>query len=554
MTIRIESSDWLKNAAIIGLMRILDKSATHPHYLEFDEEDLVDFEQKYFQYFRNTYTNFTSWNKIVEQHSWLHSLAIEKMTEKDLEKLNEMIKLTKYQLSSNSYVNTYPIIPDLIINIQDLEAKLVKVVKRKGETLLDIQVDIQLVREQLFTIIDLLKQTQVKKYITSKNVIYDVIAHFWSGVSFLHKENNKNDMFKVYHDYFLVSLNQYIQEKKVEKKYEKYKYQCSTCNNKIATLSKPRSFNMNWISKMGADTKRKTSHYWNCESDIYICPVCNFLYSCVPAGFTYFNGKGLFVNENSSIKTMQSVNQVSLQKVTNFAELEEKSYYQILDTLDQAQSEKMSKEIQNIQIVKLDKENTVRPYTFNNLSKERLDIMMKNKKRIEKLVGKYVKTDEGFLNLYEEVTTRIYENRNQFDLLYKLLVLGRKSDFSNTHYMYLILLISNSSQKEGKRMDYRKINEFQKLGIQLQEAYKDSPNKLPGITHRLLNATKVKNEHRFTETLLNAYMSKGKKVPLEFIESLHDQSRFQTIAYAFLLGLQGGNEKKTDEKEEKKNE
>lgn len=552
MTIRIESSDWLKNAAITGFLRILDKSATHPHYVEIDEEDLVDFEQKYFQYFRNTYTNFTSWNKIVEQHSWLHSLEVAQMTEKDLEKLNKMIELTKKCLTSNSYVNTYPLISDLAIDLKDLGMKVKKVIKRKGETVLDIQVDIQRVKEQLFTIIDILKQPQVKKYITSRNVIYDVITHYWGSVSFLHVKANVKDMFDTYHDYFLVPLHQYLQEQKDQKKYAKYKYQCSTCNNKI--VSTTSAFDLTWIVKTGVDSARKSSHYWNYQSDMFVCPICNFLYSCVPAGFTYFKGKGLFVNENSSIKTMQSVNRVSLQKVKNFEELEEKSYYQILDTLDQAQVDKMSKEIQNIQIVKLDKENTVRPYTFNNLSKERLDIMLKNKKRIEKLVGKFVKTDEGFLNLYQEVTTRIYENRNQFDLLYKLLVLGRKSDFSNTHYMYLILLISNSSQKEGKRMDFRKINEFQKLGIQLQDAYKDSPNKLPGITHRLLNATKVKNEHRFTETLLNAYMSKGKKVPLEFIESLHDQSRFQTIAYAFLLGLQGGNEKNKGDKGENENE
>lgn len=552
MSIRIESSDWLKNAAIIGFMRILNKSATHPHYVEIDEEDLVGFEQKFFQYFRTTYTNFTSWNKIVDQHSWLDSLAVQQMTEKDLAKLNEMLDSTKIRLTSNSYVNTYPLIPELTVDIKDMATRLKKVTKRKVETILDIQIDIQRAREQLLTIINLLKQPQVKKYITSRNVIYDVITHYWGSVSFLHVKANVKDMFETYHEYFLIPLQQYLEEQKDENKYAKYKYQCSTCNNKIASATS--AFDLTWITKTGVDTARKSSHYWNYQSDTLVCSVCNFLYSCVPAGFTYFKGKGLFVNENSSIKTMQSVNQVSLQKVKNFEELEEKSYYQILDSLEQAKVDKMPKEIQNIQIVKLDKENTVRPYTFNQLSKERLDVMMKNKKRMEKLVGKYVKADEGYLNLYEEVTSRIYQNRNQFDLLYKLLVLGRKSDFSNTYYMYLILLISNSSQKEGKRMDYRKINEFQQLGIQLQNAYKDSPNKLPGITHRLLNATKVKNEHRFTETLLNAYMSKGRKVPLEFIESLHDQSRFQTIAYAFLLGLQGGNEKNKDDKGENESE
>lgn len=170
MSIRIESSDWLKNAAIIGFMRILNKSATHPHYVEIDEEDLVGFEQKFFQYFRTTYTNFTSWNKIVDQHSWLDSLAVQQMTEKDLTKLNEMLDSTKIRLTSNSYVNTYPLIPELTVDIKDMATRLKKVTKRKVETILDIQIDIQRAREQLLTIINLLKQPQVKKYITSRKI------------------------------------------------------------------------------------------------------------------------------------------------------------------------------------------------------------------------------------------------------------------------------------------------------------------------------------------------------------------------------------------------
>jgi CRISPR-associated protein Cst1 len=228
-----------------------------------------------------------------------------------------------------------------------------------------------------------------------------------------------------------------------------------------------------------------------------------------------------------------------LHHVTKFDELEDKGYFQIIDTLNQEKTKQANREIENIQIVKLNADNSLRPYTFNTLSRERLHVLQKNKNLLEKLIGVYVKNDEGYLNLYQEVTNRIYQNRKQFDLIYKLinLFLAEKIKFSS--YIWIILLISNQSQRRGDKMNYKQIREFQQYGLNLREAYKGHENKLSGISYRLLNAAKVKNESRFMDTLLNAYMYQRKPVPLPFVEALNSDSRFQTIAYAFLLGLLG---------------
>ncbi|PGA50867.1 hypothetical protein COL84_29055, partial [Bacillus pseudomycoides] len=77
-------------------------------------------------------------------------------------------------------------------------------------------------------------------------------------------------------------------------------------------------------------------------------------------------------------------------------------------------------------------------------------------------------------------------------------------------------------------------------------------NKLSGITYRLLNALKLKNSHRFMDTLVNAYMYKGQQIPMNFVQALHDEMKFQTIGYAFLLGLQG-EQQKLEKGEEIKN-
>lgn len=556
MLLKIETSDWLKNAAINGLIRILNVAET-PYekkiqHLEIPLESIHNFEHAYFRYFVQTYGEFTSWKKIVEKETWLQQLEISTMTEKDLNILNDYIEMTKTKLTSNSYVNTYPLIPDLNIDIKQLANQLKKITLRKNQSIADIAQDIFQVCEQLLSLIQFLQQHQVKKYITARNVIYDIITHFWNSVSFLHVKANVKDMFITYREYFLEPLYEYLEDKKDEKSYTKYKYQCSTCENRIASIGK--AFDLTWLTKTGVDSARKSSHYWNFQSDTIVCPVCNFLYSCVPAGFTYFKGKGLFINENSTLNTLYSVNNVTFDNVTRFEELEEKCYFRIVDTLSYAQAKKTDKEIENIQIVKLDTENTLRPYTFNTLSKERLDIIQKNKARLEKLIGVYVKIDKDYLNLYQEVTNRIYQNRHQFDLIYKLIALYVKGDMKSTHHIKQILLISNSSQKGGEKMHYKKIAEFQQHGLKLREAYKDNENKLSGISYRLLNAVKVKNENRFMDTLLNAYMYKSKQVPLDFIEALKDETKFQTIAYAFLLGLLGERFSEKENKGEDHNE
>ena len=48
------------------------------------------------------------------------------------------------------------------------------------------------------------------------------------------------------------------------------------------------------------------------------------------------------------------------------------------------------------------------------------------------------------------------------------------------------------------------------------------------------------------ETLIQAYSYKKVAIPTVFVQALSDQEKFQTIGYAFLLGLQGydGHDKK----------
>ncbi|KPU26824.1 CRISPR-associated protein Cst1 [Caloranaerobacter sp. TR13] len=552
--IRLELSDWLYNAGIVGIANILEysekKFEKKLNYIEFDEKLLENFEEMYFKYFIDKYLKFTSWYKIVSFEDYIMNFNEDEIKEKDIEKINSYIEYTKKRLTSSSYKSGYSIIKFGRLDLLKEEKKLKKIKKTKKQTIKDIIPNIKGQLDIISNIIYFLKEDEVKRIILAKNIIYDVIAKFLKDVSFLHKNANKNDMYEEYKNYFINSIISYIHEDK-----NNFSYNCFNCNRKISKLSKPASYDLTWLNKIGVDMSRKTSHFWNFYGDTFICPICNLVYSCIPAGFTVVRDKGLFINQNSDVKTLISINSIAIDHNTKFEELEEKSYYAVSENLKQSVVENMEKEIDNIQIVKLDSNNDRRPYTFNVLSKNKLKIIYENKKLLRYLVNNYVKTDAGdYINVYSEVIKRLYDNKNQFDLINKLLYLNMNEKFTRIGNIKIIIKINNDylgGIMKGKMISYNTIDKLQQLGFELRKAYevKNSKNKINGISYRLLNALKTKNTNKFMDTLINAYMYLNKEIPIEFVDGLKDEDRFQTLGYSFLLGLQGESEKRDSNKE-----
>lgn len=555
-TIRLELSDWLYNAGVVGIANILDASNIPYNkginYIEFDDSVLENFEEKYFNYFIKKYEKFTSWYKIVSFQGYIDNFDIEKAEEKDLTAINDQIEDVKKKLTSNSYKSGYLVIEDKELDLLKEEKKLKKIKKTKKQEIKDVVDSIQQQLEIIKVIIKYLKKEEVKRIILAKNVIYDIIQRFWTDVSFLNKNNSKNDMYDEYSKYFVEDLLSYVKADK-----NKYKYLCFTCENKISKLSKPAAYDLTWISKMGVDMSRKSSHFWNLNGDSYICPICNLVYSCIPAGFTVIKSRGLFINQNSSMDSLIKINKHTLEHNTSFEELEQESYFNIVESINQSSVEHFEKEVENIQIVKLDSDNQRRPYTFNVLSKDKLKTISENKNMLKSMIKINAKvSSKEYLNLYREVISRLYDGKNQFDLINKLFHLKLDSKFNRMQFIEMIIKINNNfleGRVKGKMVHYKVINNCKNYGLDLRKSYidKKAQNKLGGITYRLLNALKTKNTSRFMDTILNAYMYLNKQVPTTFVEGLQDIDKFQTIGYAFLLGLQGEEVKKDDSEDKK---
>ncbi|MBE6066079.1 MAG: type I-B CRISPR-associated protein Cas8b1/Cst1 [Clostridium lundense] len=556
-TIRLELSDWLYNAGIVGIANVFDANdveyTRNSNYIEFEDSALEDFQEKYFKYFIKKYEKFTSWYKLISFQDYIEGSDINTLAEKDIEKINKYIEDIKKKLTSNSYKSGYLLIKDNRLDLLKEEKRLKKIKLTKKQEAKDASDSIQERFEIIKDIIQYLKKDEVKKVILAKNIIYDIIQKFWSDVSFLNKNNSSNDMYKEYKSYFLDSTTTYTNENK-----DKYKYSCFTCDNKISKLGKPASYDLTWISKIGVDMSRKSSHFWNFNADSFICPICNLVYSCIPAGFTVISGKGLFINENSNIESLIKINRHSLDHNSSFEDLEQETYYNIVENMNQSSVEYFQKEVENIQIVKLDSNNDRRPYTFNILSKDKLNIVSENKNRLKAMIKIHAKAgSKEYLNLYREVLTRLYDGKNQFDLINKLLYLRLDDKFNRIQFIDMIIKINNSffeGRDKRKMVSYKTIDDCRKSGLLLRNEYvnKNAKNKLGGISYRLLNALKTKNTARFMDTLLNSYMYLGKQVPIAFVDALKDVDRFQSIGYSFVLGLQG--EEVNKDKEEDKGE
>lgn len=543
--IRIELSDWLMNCGIVGFVNILESSNElrkkynpNKNYIEFDASELENFQELYFEYLIKKYKAFISIEKIVSKEEWIRGLSSKEIREKELENFNNYIKYAKEKLKAPSYKSAYEIIGDSKYNLLDRSAILKEIKLKKNQNINDIKDEFKDQCNLILEIITYLNKPEIKKIIAAKNVIYDIIQGFWSDVSFLNKNNNKLNMYECYKNDFIEPVKNYI-----DADLEKSKNTCFTCDNKIQKLSKPFAFDITWITKMGADVNKKSSHFWNYYSDANICPVCNLVYSCIPAGFSVINGKGLFINNNQSMADIISANNNILKGNQSLEELEEETYFKIAETMEEKSVDEAKREIENIQVVKFDKNNNSRPYTFNVLSKGKLLIIKKNRKTFEYLLNKKLKLSKDYyLNIYSEVVNRIYNGKNLFDLLDTLTRLRISGEYKNSYIIYLIIKLNNDcmDMRGGSKVYYKDIDNFKDYGMKLKKVYgKEGENKIPGILYRLQNALKVKDVSRFMDTLINAYTSKKVSIPVDFVQALQDTDKFQTIGYSFLIGLQG---------------
>ncbi|WP_148405769.1 type I-B CRISPR-associated protein Cas8b1/Cst1 [Enterococcus raffinosus] len=534
-------NSWMENAAICGLVNILgeDKVKIKPQSIEVAVEELQNFEEAYFNYFATQYKKLSSLTKVLAYEDEMNRHQQENFVHFDQKAYDRLQKylatLNQYGVRGGSYLAVYPLIDssiDIVSKIKEVKIDKLKrgeMDQNKKQVIEQVKKAYQILTE----ILAYFHREDVQRYLAAKIQIYNVINNGYNDVSFLNRQESKGDFFEKYHNYFVESAMNYLEED-----HEKDKLTCTNCGKPI----KKGDISYSFINQAGYDANRKQSNAWSFTNDLFMCPVCRLLYTCIPAGFTYVYNQGLFVNDNHSVKALLNVNTGIRPDVLSLNKTEVKTndtYAALIRTLQDGMHRQHRRELQDIQVVRYENDR----YYFNLLPKHILKTIDQSKDQLPDLFNAGFSLNGEYQNLYREIITRLMNNTNLFSLIYQVLrTKGTGGQvYANTYHIMKMIEINQNFLKELIHMKELEKDELDKIrsdGYFLKKEYANK-NKADSIGLRLLNALKANNKDAFMDMLLNSYMYLNKKVPKYFTDIFLDDERFKTIGYCFVTGMIG---------------
>ena len=545
--IRLTLGDWQWNAAVVGFINIVGEENVQyveADTVEFSREVLDGFENKFFSFFINTYEKTLSWYKIVNFQDRLciyEENNFEQFDLKALVFLNSYIKDVKRYIKSSSYKAAYDLI-ESEVDMLSLEKQLTVIKEPKNQQKFDgdkseIVNEVKQRYHLLQQIINYCKSPEGKRYIGAKNAIYTIINNAWNGVCFLYRQTKEKDIYTDYKNYFVDTAVGYLQSDK-----GRYKYNCFVCDAPIKDISNDLSF----LNATGFDVARKSSHVWNFQNDILICPLCKLIYSCLPAGFVYTYDRGIYINQNISLRDAVRINKKINSEILRSQESGMRSiYHALVGALHEQENDSAKYELADVQVVRYENGS----YRFNILAKPMLQIIMNSKKELDSLIRVNFAENGRNVNVYDEVIGRVFNNQNMFTLIHRMLY-GKLSDpskcYFNGSHVRNVLNINQliCIRLGGMELDNDLVKKARAAGYYLRKEYdgKGSDNKLAGICYRLLNALKTSNENMFMDVTLNCYLYVNSQVPKVITDALGREKGFNTMGYAFVAGLIDGQE------------
>ncbi|EAF6817052.1 type I-B CRISPR-associated protein Cas8b1/Cst1, partial [Listeria monocytogenes] len=544
------SNDWLINAGLVGFLNIVGKDNVKidGQSIYFTADLLEDFETKYFNFFIQEYKETLAWSKIVSYKEAMERFRADGFASFDEDALNNLNKyvknVVKFYLKKANYIKVFPLInSDANVNkwLENLNTINLTKKQKWEEVKPDIVEKVEQIYTQLDVIIDFCTSEKGLRYLGAKNLIYSVINKGWSGVSFLFKQTKFIDPYLDYKTTFVDPVIEHL-----DTDLSKAKYNCFNCNQPIKNLKLDLSF----MNEVGFDTARKTSHVWDFNNDVATCPICRLVYSCVPAGFTYVYGEGMFVNDSYGVNELHHVNERMRKSILRFNKdgiNSTNTYQALVESITSEHENNRRYELADIQLIRYENEH----YHFNLLSKKMLHIMNDSKEILKSLIRCGYNEGNLNINLYKEVIQHLMNNENLFTLIHKL-IFYKQSSVNGLYYNMWnvsgVLEINTKFLKEIEVMtniEERDLTNAQKSGGDFKQAYvdKNSENKVSSITYKLLNALKLNDKNGFMDILLNSYSYLGKPVPTVFMSSFSSKETFKSIGYAFMIGVSANKTK-----------
>lgn len=578
VTIDFRINSWLENAGIVGLTRILK---ANPRYqksykekentLEVDPKVFDNFSDLYFNFFIKNYGQATRYWRIVSEENFLKSLKDNGFKDFDNKRLKELTdwfdNVLKYSVNSASYKKVIKFINsdyDIKAEVKDCNKKIRTLNKKNFLTKSPEEAKeiLQELINQLLKAIEYFSTDQARKYFPAKTLSYTVINKAWNGVSFLNPQAKNLDFYDDYQNYFVAPVQKYLQED-----HSKDKYICSTCGRPIKRLE----YSYGFLNDMGYDLNRKTSNAWNFKNDLYICPVCQFLYSLVPAGFTYnMASQGIFINENSSIRNLQGKNDATFNSMIRDirSNTQTSPYRAFSAAFRDAEVSGQNAALANIQLITYNNDH----YNFQIIPIVASKVLIKavEKKYTVKQTGE-VKSylanlynagisnfrGAGYYSILDNVLNCLFNNTNLFRIIQELelLKVGNTAGcYYNTFQIMTVIRMNGwflnelhkyRRSENAMKVEEDKLTKARGCGMHVRMGY-DNENKAKTLAYKMLEAIRANSTDRFMELLLNAYLYLDKTVPKIFIETQSNTEVFKEYAFAFIAGLIGSSNAEQD--------
>ena len=578
VTIDFRINSWLENAGIVGLTRILKANTRYrksykekENTLEVDPKVFDNFSDLYFNFFIKNYGQATRYWRIVSEENFLKSLKDNGFKDFDNKRLKELTdwfdNVLKYSVNSASYKKVIKFINsdyDIKAEVKDCNKKIRTLNKKNFLTKSPEEAKeiLQELINQLLKAIEYFSTDQARKYFPAKTLSYTVINKAWNGVSFLNPQAKNLDFYDDYQNYFVAPVQKYLQED-----HSKDKYICSTCGRPIKRLE----YSYGFLNDMGYDLNRKTSNAWNFKNDLYICPVCQFLYSLVPAGFTYnMASQGIFINENSSIRNLQGKNDATFNSMIRDirSNTQTSPYRAFSAAFRDAEVSGQNAALANIQLITYNNDH----YNFQIIPIVASKVLIKavEKKYTVKQTGEVksylanlynagISNFRGaeYYSILDNVLNCLFNNTNLFRIIQELelLKVGNTAGcYYNTFQIMTVIRMNGwflnelhkyRRSENAMKVEEDKLTKARGCGMHVRMGY-DNENKAKTLAYKMLEAIRANSTDRFMELLLNAYLYLDKTVPKIFIETQSNTEVFKEYAFAFIAGLIGSSNAEQD--------
>lgn len=525
----VQLNDGLYNAGLLGFVRVsermgisLENERGNSLTVDFSMFEGGAFTEAYFDELCDRYESQTKYAKLMQELSRYagENPEIPDKTDKDYK---AWVTSVKTKLESASYKAAYEMIAK-----QESEAFDFRPLIQKWKASKDPAEQIACVAE-LYE-----KLKQYGRTFALKDIVYNFIQPYWSGIAFLNKTKNKDAFAQTFEDEFIAPILSYKPKK------GKKVYHCLQCDAVLPGA--PTNASMAWINDVGVDVKRKTNGFWNFKIDLATCPLCKLIYACIPIGFCGMAYEGVFINSNSSFRQLLQLNRLKPDDSTKG------SFATIINTfVMQANQKEAENKLDNIQVIRRTKnDNGNWEYRVNILSAELLGKFKQCKKSLQQLITISPR-------LHRMTINEVLDGKNLYPLLYRQYRGALKEKRSlGIYFPVLCIQITMFASLDGKEKDCmteKYLKYVKKRGYELQTEIAKRLNGKNTVTlsYGLLNALQAGDKNRFLQLVMRQYLSLSLPIPDLFIETITDDEAFRAIGNAFLIGL---NEKQKEEETE----